>query len=87
MMNGFGSAFFLFYNISQTSRVKFAELVVLLLSFPCFKASNFFFKMAYRLNQRRLFRLRVGQRGLYRKDLLVELDGIFEELGDSADPP
>jgi hypothetical protein len=33
------------------------KLIPLLLSFPCFKASHFFFKLAYAIQQRRLSRL------------------------------
>jgi hypothetical protein len=36
--------------------------------------------LAYRLNQRRLLCLRIRQGGLYGQNLLIELDGIFEEL-------
>jgi hypothetical protein len=38
------------------------------------------FKRRMGLNQRRLLRLRIRQGGPYREDLLVKLDGIFEEL-------
>ena len=46
-----------FKNISERSAAEVVQLVALLLSFPCFKASHFFFKLVYMFNQRRLLRL------------------------------
>ena len=68
------------HNISKRSSGHFYEFIPLLLCFPCFKASNFFFALAYRFNQRRLFRLRIGQGFLHREDLLIQLDSCFEQL-------
>jgi hypothetical protein len=79
-MRWFGAACVRFQHIGKGPGCNLFELVPLLLSFPCFKASNFFFKIAYRLNQRRLFRLRVQQGFLYGEELLLELDGCFEKL-------
>ena len=51
------SAFFILNRVSKSTRLKFVQFVPLFLSFPCFKASHFFFKLAYAANQRHLFRL------------------------------
>jgi hypothetical protein len=79
-MNGFGAACSRLQHIGKAPRSNFFQLVSLLLSFPCFKASTFFFKVAYSLNQRRLFCLRIKQGFLYGEDLLLELDGCVEQL-------
>jgi hypothetical protein len=79
-MKWFGALSIGLNRASEGTGSQILQLVPLLLSFPCFKASNFFFKLSYRLNQRRLFRLRICKGGLHREDLLVKLDGIFEEL-------
>jgi len=50
----------LLQKVSERSSTKVGQLVPLLLSFPCFKASHFFFKIAYALNQRKL-RLLCGE--------------------------
>src|SRR6516225_158636 len=79
-MKGFGIACIRLQHVGKGPGSNLLQLVSLLLSFPCFKASNFFFKIAYSLNQRRLFCLRIRQGGLHREDLLVKLDGLFEDL-------
>jgi hypothetical protein len=40
-------------RVSEGAITQVDKLVPLLLCFPCFKASNFFFQLAYALNQRR----------------------------------
>jgi hypothetical protein len=42
-------------RVGINARTDFGKFVLLLFSVPCFQASNFFFKLAYRLNQRRAF--------------------------------
>ena len=49
-MRGFGIACIRLQHIGEGSGSNLLQLISLLLSFPCFKASNVFFKMAYRLN-------------------------------------
>src|ERR1700730_18282968 len=39
--------------ISKNSRSQFLQFIALFLCFPCFKVGQFFFKVAYFLNQRR----------------------------------
>jgi hypothetical protein len=56
LMRRFGSLSLWFQNVSK-SGPGFFQLISLLLSFPCFKASHFFFKLAYTFQQRRLRRL------------------------------
>src|SRR2546430_498482 len=56
-MRRFSACFVSLHGVSKRSTTVIGQLVPLLLSFPCFKASHFFFKLAYALNQRRLRRL------------------------------
>ena len=56
-MRWFGSLARFFQRIHKTSRPRGHQLIALLLSFPCFYASDFFFQIAYLLNHRRLLRL------------------------------
>ena len=54
-MRWFGRVHAFFLRISEHALTPDAgKLVILLLSIPCFKASHFFFKLAYTLQQRRL---------------------------------
>jgi len=66
------------------------ELILLLLSIPCFKVSHFFFKLTYSLQQRRLRRLGRECALLGGDDLSLQFDcfrpndasvaGIYQEL-------
>ena len=56
-MAGFAMCFRLFQHVSDHSGNKLYKAIALLLSVPCFRASHFFFKLAYALNQRHLLRL------------------------------
>jgi hypothetical protein len=56
MMRGFAFLCLCLQNVSD-SAPKWFKFIFLLLSIPCFKASHFFFKLAYAINQRRLRRL------------------------------
>jgi hypothetical protein len=47
-----------FKRISQTSTSEVGQYIPLLICIPCFKLSHAAFKLAYRINQRRLLRLR-----------------------------
>lgn len=53
-MNWFSTCFRFLQFISESAPSKVLKIIALLLSFPCFKASHFFFKIVYSLNQRRL---------------------------------
>ena len=80
-MRRLGALCIFLQHIDQGAATEYRlEFISLLLSFPCFHVSNFFFALAYRLNQRRLLHLRIRQGGLRREDLLVQLDGLFEDL-------
>jgi hypothetical protein len=59
-MRRFGRAHARLQFIEKNARWQFLQFVALLCTFPCFKASHFFFKLAYALNQRRL-RLLCGE--------------------------
>ena len=56
-MAGFAACFRSLHHVSEGSRSTLGQAVALLLSVPCFRASHFFFKLAYALNQRHLLRL------------------------------
>lgn len=74
-MRGLGVAHGFFKRIHDRGTFPYGlKTVALLLSFPCFYASNFFFKLAYLGNQRRL--LRVGRQGigLSGKDRALQLN-------------
>ena len=53
-MRWLGALSLWFQGISKKSVAHCFQLVALLLSIPCFKASHFFFKIVYSLQQRRL---------------------------------
>src|ERR1700730_2973974 len=80
VMDGFASSFIFFKRIEEHSRIVPLQFIALLICFPDFHASNFFFKIVYRPNQLRLFRLDLEQGGLRRSDLAIQLDRLFEEL-------
>src|ERR1700733_12280343 len=76
-MNWFAVCHRLLQRAHKNARWQFLQLVTLLLGFPCFQASHFFFKRAYALQQRRALVLRC-KRGIVGVDQLgLEL----EELG------
>jgi hypothetical protein len=52
-MRWFGSSCLWLQHISKRTPCNSFEVILLLFSFPCFKISNFFFKICYMLNQRR----------------------------------
>lgn len=60
----------------------FCQLVALLLFFPSAHLSEFFFKLAYSLNERRLRRICRKNLMLGGNDLLVKLDGLSLNLGE-----
>ena len=53
-MKGLAVAHRFFNRKGNEARSQFCQLVALLVCFPIFQASHFFFKVAYLLNQRRL---------------------------------
>ena len=65
IMRRFSVAFISFQRINQCSRSQPLQLIALLLSIPCFKASHLCFKIAYAFQQRRL-------RHLCSKDLFLQ---------------
>src|SRR3990172_9559383 len=84
MMRLFGALCLVFHAVDKNSRSNFLKLIALLLSFPCFKASNLFFKLAYLLNQRKalLQSRRCAALGVY--DLRLEFDKLSLEGGTIA---
>ena len=72
-MRWFGRLCIRLQNIGKGAESNPLKLVPLLLSFPCFEASHFFFKLAYTLQERQL-RLASGEglalsRGPRQRDL------------------
>lgn len=57
IMRGFTLLHAVLYAHHKRSRWQLSQLIALLLMIPCFIASNFLFKRAYSLNQRRLLHL------------------------------
>jgi hypothetical protein len=53
-MRWFGVASVWFQHVSQRALPDSLKFITLLLSFPCFEVSHFFFKLAYAMQQRRL---------------------------------
>ncbi len=49
-----GAAHGFLENLNKSTGSHFLKFIALFLCFPCFKASHFFFKLAYSLQQRRL---------------------------------
>src|SRR4030088_11168 len=56
-MRIFATLMSFFKDVGERSPIKLLHLVALLLTFPCFEASQFFFKLVYLLNRRRIARL------------------------------
>lgn len=75
-MRRFCAAFFLLKNVSEGRIPNGLQFVALCLSFPCFKLSDFFFKLTYSLQQRRALILRGKCRAIGIDKLGLE----FEEL-------
>ena len=73
-MRGFAACFLWLKSASEGSIV--GQYIPLLLGTPCFKASNFFFKVAYTLNQRGLRRLGRKSVALGGEDYSVDFDGL-----------
>ena len=69
----FGTAHAFFYSISKRPLPNVFKFIALLFCFPCFKAGNLCFKLAYLLNQRRALLIR-------RKDVLLGLDNYALEF-------
>jgi hypothetical protein len=60
------------------------EFVCLGLSVPCFKVSNFFFKLTYTIQQRKLVRLGRECAGLGGDDFSVQFDDLFTNQSSIA---
>ena len=72
-MRRFGWLGVFFERINQRpANGNWLQFVSLFVSFPCFKASNFFFSISYRLNQRRALVLQRKQRVLGINDFPLE---------------
>lgn len=60
LMRWFGRLHAFFQRIGERAGFSdWGQLISFLLCVPCFQASNFFFKIAYALNQRKLVRLSI----------------------------
>ena len=77
-MKGFGAAHNFFHAVSKNIGGEFGQFIALYLCFPCFQASNFFFKIAYSISLHLLF-LSTG------KSASLEMVQLGIDLGDCGD--
>jgi len=75
-MRWFSTACLWFQYKSKCTRMDLLEFIFLLLSIPCFKASHFFFKRTYALQQRELLRLGRECIRLGGEDYSLEFDNL-----------
>jgi hypothetical protein len=80
----FGALGLLLQRISKRTESNFFEFVALFLSSPCFMANQFFFKVAYSINQLRLRRIGLYCSGLGGHNLVVEFDELGRALSVAA---
>lgn len=85
-MHWFGALGVWLQCVGKRSRSESLELVALLLSRPCFKASNFCFKLTYSLNQRRLSRIGLYCANLGGHNLALEFDELGRALTLASEP-
>src|SRR5262249_9795541 len=71
-----GAAHVFLNRISRHAPSDLGKLVALLLCFPCFEISNFFFKLAYLFQQRRLRRIGLKCASLGGENYAVEFDDL-----------
>jgi len=70
IMRRFGIAHAFFQSISNNSSIpQVFQVIAFLFGLPCFEIHNFFFKIAYFLNHRRLLRLGGKSLSLYRNQV------------------
>jgi len=81
-MRWFGAAATRLQSIQKSSLPWGYQLVALFLFFPCFYASDFFFKIAYLLNHRRLMRLGRKCAALGGQNYALELDNPSLDFRD-----
>ena len=75
IMHGFTFLHLRLYAIHQNTRNRFIEMVLLLLIFPVFEASNFSFKIAYLAGNRRI-------RRLYSNRFLLQIENDTVQFGN-----
>ncbi len=83
-MRWFGSLarFFQCVNHSRTRIPWTYQLIALLFFFPCFQVSDFFFKVAYTLNHRKLLRLGRECARLGGQNRVLEINNLSLDLGE-----
>jgi hypothetical protein len=81
LMNWFAAAHRFLKAISESSVPKIVQFVALLLCFPCFHASHFFFRIAYTLNQRKLIRLSGESAGLSGQNGILQFNSLALQHG------
>jgi hypothetical protein len=74
-MERIGALGVLFNRIGECSSPQILQLIAPLLAIPCLKASNFLFKLAYVACS-----ACASAKAVCREDLLIKLDGLFEDL-------
>lgn len=84
-MRWFGGVHFFFKAIGERAGPQLGQFVILFFCFPCFYFSNFFFKIAYTVQQRRLLRLGTQcaalggeNRALQFNDLALNFGSVIE---------
>jgi len=85
-MRWFGSACIWLQHISKRVSPDALEFILLLISVPCFKISQFCFERAYLLNQRRLRRIGLYCASLGGHNLSIEFDELGRTLSIAAQP-
>ena len=73
-MHWFGAASIFLNNIGKRSGIDLLEAVFFLFSVPCFKFSEFFFKLVYSAGESRLRVARTECLALSRQDQFAQLD-------------
>ena len=76
-MRWFGAAHRWLYHKSERSNVNSRKFMLLLICVPCGKSSNFFFKFAYRLNQRHALFIRQKHAALNVNNFRLQFDPLF----------
>src|SRR4051794_29100962 len=87
LMGRFGAACLWLQHVSEDARSDFGKLIPLLLSIPCFKASNLCFQAAYSIQQRKLVRLGRKCVRLGGHDESLQFDDCLIKLREVANRP
>ena len=86
-MTGFGAGSIFLQSVSKDTSISFKayKFIALLLSFPLFRLSQFFFKLAYTLQQRELLRISSECARLRGEYYRLQFDGLSVDVGGSLE--